>query len=110
VEQCVGDWAIENKIALPAAPALTGKRIAVVGGGPAGLSAAHFLRNKGHAVTIFEAHDKLGGMMRFGIPGYRTPREKLDAEIDRILALGGVDVRCGVKVGRDMSIDDLERD
>ena len=110
VEQYVGDWAIENKIALPAAPALTGKRVAVVGGGPAGLSAAHFLRNKGHAVTIFEAHDKLGGMMRFGIPGYRTPREKLDAEIDRILALGGVEVRCGVKVGRDVSIDDLERD
>ena len=110
VEQYVGDWAIENKIALPAAPALTGKRVAVVGGGPAGLSAAHFLRNKGHAVTIFETHDKLGGMMRFGIPGYRTPREKLDAEIDRILALGGVDVRCGVKVGRNVSIDDLERD
>ena len=110
VEQYVGDWAIENKIALPAAPALTGKRVAVVGGGPAGLAAAHFLRNKGHAVTIFEAHDKLGGMMRFGIPGYRTPREKLDAEIDRILALGGVEVRCGVKVGRDISIDDLERD
>ena len=95
---------------LPTAPALTGKRVAVVGGGPAGLSAAHFLRNKGHAVTIFEAHDKLGGMMRFGIPGYRTPRDMLDAEIGRILALGGVEVRCGVKVGRDVSIDDLERD
>ena len=110
VEQYVGDWAIENAIALPAAPALTGKRVAVVGGGPAGLAAAHFLRRKGHAVTIFEAHDKLGGMMRFGIPGYRTPREKLDAEIDRIVGQDGVEVRCGVRVGRDVGIDDLERD
>ena len=110
VEQYVGDWAIENAIALPAAPALTGKRVAVVGGGPAGLAAAHFLRRKGHAVTIFEAHDKLGGMMRFGIPGYRTPREKLDAEIDRIVRQDGVEVRCGVRVGRDVGIDDLERD
>ena len=110
VEQYVGDWAIENAIALPAAPALTGKRVAVVGGGPAGLAAAHFLRRKGHAVTIFEAHDKLGGMMRFGIPGYRTPREMLDAEIDRIVRQDGVEVRCGVRVGRDVGIDDLERD
>ncbi len=110
VEQYVGDWAIENRVALPAAPALTGKRVAVVGGGPAGLAAAHFLRRKGHAVTIFEAHDMLGGMMRFGIPGYRTPREKLDAEIDRIVGQDGVEVRCGVRVGRDVGIDDLERD
>ena len=62
-----------------------------IGGGPAGLSAAYFLRRKGHAVTIFDAHDKLGGMMRFGIPGYRTPRDMLDAEIGRITALDGVD-------------------
>jgi NADPH-dependent glutamate synthase beta subunit-like oxidoreductase len=110
VEQYVGDWAIENKIPLPSAPALSGKRVAVVGGGPAGLAAANFLRRKGHAVTIFEAQDKLGGMMRFGIPGYRTPRDKLDAEIDRIVALGDIEVKLGVKVGRDVAIEDLERD
>ena len=110
VEQYVGDWAIEHKIPLPAAPALTGKRVAVVGGGPAGLAAAHFLRGKGHAVVVFEAHDKLGGMMRFGIPGYRTPRDMLDAEIERILGLGDIEARCGVKVGRDISIEALERD
>ena len=52
--------------------------IAVIGGGPAGLSAAYFLRRQGHGVTVFEAHDELGGMMRFGIPGYRTPRDMLD--------------------------------
>jgi NADPH-dependent glutamate synthase beta subunit-like oxidoreductase len=110
VEQYVGDWAIDHNIPLPAAPALGDKRVAVIGGGPAGLAAAHFLRRKGHAVTIFEAHDALGGMMRFGIPGYRTPRDKLDAEIGRILALDGVETRLGVKVGCDVAIDQLERD
>ncbi|RXM21927.1 FAD-dependent oxidoreductase, partial [Citrobacter sp. AAK_AS5] len=88
VEQYVGDWAIENGLSLPMPEAETGKKIAVIGGGPAGLAAAAFLRRKGHGVTIFEAHDRLGGMMRFGIPGYRTPRDKLDAEIGRILATG----------------------
>ncbi len=110
VEQYVGDWAIENNLALPAAPALEGKRVAVIGGGPAGLTAAYFLRRKGHAVVIFDAHDKLGGMMRFGIPGYRTPRDKLDAEIDRILALGGIEARTGVRVGKDVALDDLNRE
>ena len=110
VEQYVGDWAITNNIVPPAPPALGDKRVAVIGGGPAGLAAAHFLRHKGHAVVIFEAQDKLGGMMRFGIPGYRTPRDMLDAEINRILSLGDIETRMGVKVGRDVSIEDLERD
>lgn len=107
VEQYVGDWAIENKTPAPAAGPDTGKKIAVIGGGPAGLSATYFLRRNGHAVTVFEAHDKLGGMMRFGIPAYRTPREKLDVEINRILDMG-VEVRLNTKVGRDVSIDELE--
>ncbi|MCW2272860.1 FAD-dependent oxidoreductase [Rhodoblastus acidophilus] len=110
VEQYVGDWAIEHKLALPTPPALSGKRVAVVGGGPGGLSAAWFLRREGHAVTIFEAHEKLGGMMRYGIPGYRTPRDMLDAEIGRILALDGVEARTNVRVGADVTIEELERD
>jgi glutamate synthase (NADPH/NADH) small chain len=110
VEQYVGDWAIENKTALPQPAALGGKRVAVIGGGPAGLSAAYFLRLKGHSVVIFEAHEKLGGMMRFGIPGYRTPREMLDAEIGRILALDGIEARTGTRIGKDVSVGDLERD
>ena len=78
-----------------------GKKVAVIGGGPAGLSAAYFLRRNGpRRDVIFEAHDKLGGMMRFGIPGYRTPRDKLDAEIGRILALGGIETRLNTRVGR----------
>jgi len=110
VEQYVGDWAIEHKLPLPAAPTLDGKRVAVIGGGPGGLTAAYFIRRKGHAVVLFDANEELGGMMRFGIPGYRTPRPMIDAEIDRILALGGIETRLGVRVGKDVLLDELDRD
>ncbi len=109
VEQYVGDWAIEHKLAATAAGPDTGKKVAVIGGGPAGLAATYFLRRNGHAVTLFEAHDHLGGMMRYGIPGYRTPRDMLDAEISRIISLG-VEVKLNTKVGRDIGIDELEAD
>ena len=109
VEQYVGDWAIQNNLKLPEPGPDTGKRIAVIGGGPAGLTAAYFLRRDGHAVTLFEAHDHLGGMMRFGIPGYRTPREMLDAEIKRIIDMG-VDVRLNVTVGLGVTVEQLEKE
>jgi len=107
VEQYVGDWANENGVKLAAAAADTGFKIAVIGGGPAGLSAAYFMRQDGHAVTVFEANGKLGGMMRYGIPGYRTPRDMLDTEIGRITELG-VDVRLNTRVGTDISVAELE--
>ena len=107
VEQYVGDWANDNGVTLPTPAADTGRKIAVIGGGPAGLSAAYFLRLDGHGVTIFEAHDKLGGMMRYGIPEYRTPRDMLDREIGRIIDLG-IEVRTGTRIGRDVSIEELE--
>ena len=107
VEQYVGDWAIENNLALPDAPSASGKIVAVIGGGPAGLAAALYLKQSGHGVTIFEAQSELGGMMRFGIPGYRTPRAMLDAEIGRILNIG-VNVRLGTRVGEDIRIGDLD--
>ena len=109
LEQYVGDWAIEHGLRLPEAGEPTGKRVAVVGGGPAGLAVAYFLRRKGHAVTLFEAQAKLGGMMRYGIPGYRTPRHVLDAEIGRIVDLG-VTVVTGKKIGVDIPLAELERE
>ncbi len=110
VEQFIGDTAIEKGYKFEAAPADTGKRVAVIGGGPAGLAAAYQLRRKGHACTIFEANETLGGMFKYGIPGYRVPRDKLDAEIQRILDLGKIDVRFKTKVGVDVQVADLEKD
>ncbi len=109
VEHFIGDHALENKLSLRGAGPDTGKHIALIGGGIASLTAAYQLRRLGHAATIFEAHDKLGGMMRYGIPGYRTPREVLDGEIKRILDMG-VTVKTGVKIGKDIQFEDLERD
>ena len=107
VEQFIGDYALENKLALPAVEAESGKKVAIVGSGVAGLACAYHLRRKGHACTIIEAHEELGGMMRYGIPGYRVPREVLDGEIKRILDLG-VEVRANTKVGVDVSLEDLQ--
>ncbi len=109
VEQFIGDTAIANGYGFVAGPD-TGKRIAIIGGGPAGLAAAYQLRRKGHACTIFEGNVGLGGMFKFGIPGYRVPRDKLDAEIQRILDMGQVEVKLNTKVGKDVSIESLEQD
>jgi len=91
---------------LPERAASTGKKMAVVGAGPAGLSTAWELALRGHAVTIYEANPKPGGMLRYGIPAYRLPREVLDEEIGRILELG-VDLQCNKRLGDDLSLDDL---
>jgi len=108
VEQFIGDTAIANGYKFEAGPD-TGKKVAIIGGGPAGLAAAYQLRRKGHACTIFEANDALGGMFKFGIPGYRVPRDKLDAEIQRIIDMG-VEVKFKTRVGADVQVADLERD
>ena len=85
----------------------TGKKVAIIGGGPSGLSAAYYLSIMGHDVEIFEQRKKLGGMLRYGIPNYRLPREILDREIDIILSTG-VKVHTGVTVGKDITIDKLK--
>ena len=86
----------------------TGKKVAVIGGGPSGLSAAYYLALMGHKVTVYEKRAKLGGMLRYGIPNYRLPREVLDAEIASMLALG-IDVHVNVNVGDDVTFDELRQ-
>lgn len=109
VEQYVGDWALKNSMTYSVPEQETGKKVAIVGGGCAGLTAAFFLRQKGHACTIFDEYSALGGMMVFGIPGYRTPRSVLEGEINRIIDMG-VDVKLNTRVGTDVSVKELERD
>ena len=110
VEQYIGDYAYHNHFQFKDVTAVGDKRVAIIGGGPAGLSAAYHLRRKGYASTIFEAHAALGGMMRYGIPGYRTPRTILAHEIQRILDLGDISVHTGVRVGKDIQMRDLENE
>ncbi len=84
----------------------TGKRVAIIGGGPSGLTAAYYLRNYGHHVTVFEKHDHLGGMLRYGIPEYRLPKAVLDREIQTILDTG-VEVKFNREVGKDISLKEI---
>ncbi len=86
----------------------SGKRVAVVGGGPAGLTAAYFLRLAGHAVTVLDAQAHMGGMLRYGIPAYRLPKDVLDREI-ALIAETGVTLKNGVRLGRDITLDALRR-
>jgi formate dehydrogenase (NADP+) beta subunit len=85
----------------------TGKKVAIVGGGPAGLTCAYYLARYGHSPTIFEAMPKLGGMLRYGIPEYRLPKAVLDWEIEGILGLG-VEVKTNVKMGTDVTLSSLK--
>ena len=87
----------------------TGRKAAVVGSGPAGLSAAFYLRKKGHKIKVFEARQKPGGMMRYGIPFYRLPEDVLDREIGRVLSTG-IELETGKKLGRDFTFDGLKEE
>ena len=92
----------------PCAPP-TGKKVAIIGGGPSGLSCAYYLALMGHKVTVYEERAKLGGMLRYGIPSYRFPRHLLDAEIDSILSLG-IEAHTNTTVGTDVWVEELQKD
>ncbi len=101
------DLDLKGEKYLPACAKATGKKVAIVGGGPAGLTAAYYLRTLGHEVTVFDMMDKMGGMLRYGIPQYRLPKELLDSEIAFIEKLG-VRLVNNVKFGKDITLDMLK--
>jgi NADPH-dependent glutamate synthase beta subunit-like oxidoreductase len=109
IERAIGDFGISKSLQLKKlTEEKKPQKIAVIGAGPSGLSCAYQLARRGYGVTVFESLRSPGGMLRWGIPGYRLPEAVLDAEIQRILDLG-VELRCGVKVGKDLSLDELRQ-
>ncbi len=109
LERFVGDFGIEKNLKLTRlSEERHAEKVAVIGAGPAGLSCAYQLARRGYPVTVFEAFGRPGGMLRYGIPKYRLPREVLDAEIGRILELG-VELRLNTVIGKDISLEELRR-
>ncbi len=110
VEQYIGDQATAAGLTFDDSATPSGKKVAIIGGGVAGMAAAYQLRKMGHYSTIFDDHAQLGGMARYGIPGYRVPRDSMDAEIARITNMDGVEVKLNTRVGKDIDVADLEKD
>ena len=111
LERFVADWAMANpeKLAKVQLPASTGKKVAVVGCGPAGLTAAGELARAGHGVTIFEALHDTGGVLRYGIPEFRLPKEIIDVEVSRLVEMG-VEIECNVIVGKTLTLGQLREE
>jgi len=106
LERFVADWERKNGVETPDVAPPTGKNVAVVGSGPAGITAASELARAGHSVTIFESLHKAGGVMSYGIPEFRLPKEIVNAEIDQVLSLG-VDLKLNHIVGRSITSEEL---
>ncbi len=107
IERYVGDYALEHDLKVDISDVEKQKeKVAIIGGGPAGLSCAYSLARLGYSATIYEAFEKAGGMLRYGIPDYRLPQEILDGEIKRVTDLG-VELKCGVTAGKDISYEEM---
>jgi NADPH-dependent glutamate synthase beta subunit-like oxidoreductase len=108
LKRFAADQGIEHGKKEPDAASSTGKKVAIVGSGPAGLTAAYYIAKLGHAVTIFEALSEPGGMMRVGIPEYRLPREILQRDIDELLKIG-IEIKLNTPVGNGLGLDALKQ-
>lgn len=102
-------YAVENagEVPAPACAPDTGKKVAIIGGGPSGLTAAYYLRLMGHSVTLYERRHRLGGMLRYGIPAYRLPFDMLNRDIDAILSTG-VEVHTAMSLGQEITYEELD--
>lgn len=110
LERFVGDYGISNNLKHKKVnDEGYSEKVAVIGAGPSGLSCAYHLARKGYNVTVFEGFDKPGGMLRYGIPSYRLPKNILDAEINAILDLG-VELKCNTKIGKDIPFAQLQKE
>jgi NADPH-dependent glutamate synthase beta subunit-like oxidoreductase len=108
IERAVGDYLLQNVAAYFAPPReQTGKKVAIVGSGAAGLAAAYYLRRSGHEVTVYERLPEPGGMLRYSVPPFRLPKEVLKKQIDALKRMG-VAFACGVEVGKALAVADLE--
>lgn len=103
------DQVAADEVPTPECNVSTGKKIAIVGGGPSGLTAAYFLALMGHKAVVYEEQPQLGGMLRYGIPNYRFPKDRLQEDINAILNTGDIEVVLQTKIGQDISIEELEK-
>jgi len=110
IERALGDMGLENPDWMRSIKAVRKEKVAVVGGGPAGLSCAFYLARKGYPVTIFEADRALGGVLRWGIPEYRLPNDVLDRVVDSILGSGDIEVKTEKALGKDITIEELKKE
>lgn len=101
------DQIAADQVEVPKANPLTGKKVAVIGGGPCGMTAAYFLSLMGHKVTVYEAKERLGGMLMYGIPNYRFPKDRMDEDFKAILSTGNIEVKYNTCVGKDISIQEV---
>lgn len=115
IETWIGDKSLEENYKIPkkvdvSANEYKNKRIAIIGGGPSGITAAAFLARAGFKVTIYEKHEKLGGILRYGIPEFRLSKKIVDKTIEKILEIGNIDVKCNVTLGKDLKLSDIEEE